>query len=133
MDRHIIINVDYRNWKRSNWKEEMKFEKTFKGYQEEFVNVLSEFGWMWDHHLRRMTVANGVELMRSDAHQIHWMQYRARQKDWEFEWMEIEKMLPTNFIKSAETEWAAQIVFEPKKDGSLQVTAEYRKLNSVTV
>lgn len=35
-------------------------------------------------------------------------------------------------IEPPETEWAAAIVFSPKKDGSIRFCVEYQTLNAVT-
>lgn len=41
-------------------------------------------------------------------------------------------MLFENIIESAQTEWAAQIVFVPKKDGIPRFWKTYSKLNAIT-
>lgn len=50
----------------------------------------------------------------------------------EFEKTKIDKILAENIIESAQTEWAAPIVFAPKKDRTLWFCVDYRKLNAVT-
>lgn len=47
--------------------------------------------------------------------------------------MEVDEMLKSREIKPAETEWAASILLDPKKDGPLQFGVYYRKVHSVTV
>lgn len=41
-------------------------------------------------------------------------------------------MLNENIIAPAQTEWAAPIVFEFKKDGALCLCVDCRKLNAIT-
>lgn len=42
-------------------------------------------------------------------------------------------MLAMKVIESAQSDWASTVVFAPKKDGTLGVCIDYRKINAVTV
>ena len=45
---------------------------------------------------------------------------------------EIKEMLREGVIQPSHSPWAAPIVLVPKKDGSLSICIDYRKLNTVT-
>lgn len=58
--------------------------------------------------------------------------YCARQNFREFEGFEIKRQLAAYVIDSSNAEWAALVLFAPKKDGRLRFCVDYRKLNRMT-
>ncbi|KAJ0179560.1 hypothetical protein K1T71_005272 [Dendrolimus kikuchii] len=45
---------------------------------------------------------------------------------------ELEKLLEGDIIEECDSPWAANVVLVPKKDGSVRLCVDYRKLNAIT-
>lgn len=59
--------------------------------------------------------------------------YRAGSAGHELEEFEIKLQLSTSFIKHSNDEWAAPVLFVPKKDRRLQFSFDYQELNKMNV
>lgn len=100
------INNKTRKYK--NRKGRIRLGYPFQEYEEDFVNMVSEFDAVWDGHLGWSSIAIlRIELTSDDNRPIHAAPYRAGPKPQEFERSEIERMLAMTVIEPAQTEWAA--------------------------
>lgn len=82
--------------------------------------MLMHFKHVWDGHLGCITTAtHPIEMIDPTTRPVDSAPYRAEPKTREFEKLETKKMLGDNVLEAAQTEWAAPIVFAPKKDGTL--------------
>lgn len=94
--------------------------------------MLTHFSPMWYAYLGRISIAkHRIELL-SNSNPNHSIPYQTCLSVRKFQQLEFEKMLSQNVIEPAQTEWAAPIVFAPKKDGSLRICVNYRILSSLT-
>ena len=74
----------------------------------------------------------GIDLV-PDSKPFKSASYGAGPKTRELEQAEVDKQLKAGVIEPAMSEWAAPVLFAPKKDGKLRFCIDYRKLNSMTV
>lgn len=98
------------------------------------INMFSKFESMWDGHLGRTKAAqHWIKLSSEDTQPIHSIQLQVRPRVRKSEKKEIAKMLEVEFIKSAQTEWAPPIGFDPKAEGMLWFSVAYQICNAVAV
>ncbi len=75
---------------------------------------------MWDGHIGRVNITKHRFEMVEGAKQVFQTARRAGPKQRDLEWIEIKKQQMEDEIEPATSEWAAPIVFAPKKNGSLR-------------
>ena len=117
----------------ADWRSLVNIDEEFADRRDEITAMLDEFASMWDGHLGRVSIAKHRIELQPGARPSYSAPYRAGPKARDFEKSEIDKMLKAGVIEPAKTEWAAPIVFAPKKDGSLRFCVDYRRLNAETV
>lgn len=114
------------------WKNKVQLSNKYGGYRKQFLHMLTEFQSMWDEHIGQVNIAKHcIELTLDNTQPICCAPYRARPNAREYENAEIEKMLTQNVIDPAQTKWAAQIIFAPRKDG-LHFCVDCTKINADT-
>lgn len=59
--------------------------------------------------------------------------YELGPKTGNFEKEDIERLLAMDAFGPAQAEWVSQIVFDPKKDGTIHFCVNYWKLNAVMI
>ena len=98
--------------------------KQIKALQDEFPKVFNNEPGETD--VCRLEIQTGDALpFALPAHQLP-EKYRGGVK------AELEKLLASQVIKPSTSPWASPVVPVPKKDGSIRVCIDYRRLNSIT-
>lgn len=89
---------------------------------------------MWDRHLGRVTIAkHRIEMNNPDVRPIHSAPHLAGSAARAVEKEDTEMMSKMGFIDPTLTEWAAPIVFDGEKDGSLRFCENYMQFNDVHI
>jgi len=100
--------------------------------EEAVRSMLRKHESMWSGQLGEINVTEMRIDLVPDAKPFKSAPYRAGPKTRELERAEIDKQLKAGIIEPAYSEWAAPVLFAPKKDGKLRFCIDYRKLNSMT-
>lgn len=96
--------------------------------------MLLPFKSRWDEHLGRISTLNHELDLRSPTIQhIHSVPYCAGRKACNFKRSKIANILAMIVEEPAQPEWPSLVHFAPKKDGTLKLCVDYRKLTAVTV
>lgn len=131
MTRHKIVKSKDFQRLVQDLQHEGNISETYSEYESRFIDVLTQFFYMWDKHLGRIRIEKYRIKLLSNVNLVHSAPYRADLTLREFQRFEIEKELLENFIKSAQIMLTAPIFFAPEKDGSTRFCIDYRKLNNV--
>ena len=88
---------------------------------------------MWDGHLGQMSgVEHSIDLVRN-AKPHRSVPYDAGIRMCDIEKAEEDNMVEQGMaVPALPTDWAASVVFAPKKDGTLRFRVDYRRLNAMT-
>ena len=117
-----------------DWHETVQIGSAFEDRRDEVLQVLEPHHKMWDGHLGQMAgVEHHIDLM-PDAKPLRSVPYRAGIRMRDIEKAEVDKMVEQGVaVPAPPTDWAAPVVFAPKKDGTLRFCVDYRRLNAMTV
>ncbi len=95
--------------------------------------MLKKHEQMWLGKLGEINVTEHGINLKPDAKPFKSPPFRAGPKMRELIQFEVDKQLKAGVIEPATSEWAAPVLFAPKKDGRLRFCVDYRKLNEMTV
>lgn len=95
--------------------------------------MMSKYATMWDEQLGCTSVIKQRIQLSKETTPIHSYQYQAGLCQRQLKRSKVEKSWNDNDAKPARTEWASQIVFEPKKDASFAFLRHLLQFNGVTV
>lgn len=131
--RNTVIQDDGSRSLSQDLKKEVHISKQYFTNCVEFIEMLIKFKSPWDVHPGRGSEPkHSNKLLGESKSTVRSVQYRAGSKTRKFETVNIEKMPFETVIDSVKTEWAAAMVFDPKKDGTLRFCDDYRKLNDIS-
>ncbi len=104
-----------------------------KSYHKRIRTMLRKHESMWSGQLGEITVTEHHIDLKPGARPYKAQPRRAGLKERELTEFEVKKQLEANVVEPSMSEWAAPVLFVPKKDGKLRFCIDYRKLNEVTV
>ena len=102
----------------------MQQKQDLQGLMAEFVDVLQETPGRTD--LTEHSIYTG------EARPVRLPPYRIPHAYREAVQKEIKEMLKSGIIEPSHSEWSSPIVVVPKKDGSIRMCVDFRRLNSVS-
>ena len=88
---------------------------------------------MWNSQLGELKAMEHRIQLDPGSKKFHQAPYRAGPLQRKILKKEIDKMPEKGVIEPAKTDWASQIVFASKPEGSLRFFVDYRRLNANTV
>ena len=74
----------------------------------------------------------GIELLPGTT-PVSMAPYRMAPKELKELKVQLQELLDRGFIRPSVSPWGASVLFVKKKDGSLRLCIDYRKLNKLTV
>lgn len=88
---------------------------------------------MYDSNLERISIGmHRIELLNPYTATVCPATYRTGPETGVFEKHEIGYMLAENVIHSTQSKWTARITFIRKKDGTIPISVDYHKPNTIS-
>ena len=104
-----------------------------EGKEEEIRAMLKQHESLWSGKLGEISATKHHIRLIEGARPFKSAPYRAGPKTRELEEEEVKRQLEAGVIEPSNSEWAAPVLFAPKKDGKLRFCIDYRRLNAMTV
>ena len=104
-----------------------------EGKEDKIRAMLKQHEKLWSGKLGEiMSTKHSIRLIEG-ARPSKSAPYRGGLKTRELEKEEVRRQLEAGVIEESNSEWAAPVLFPPKKHGKLRFCIHYRKLNAMTV
>lgn len=117
----------------TDWWYNVNFGAQYAEYSQEVLYTPVDFQELCDRRLGCIYIAKQqIKLTATDVHAINSALYHTGPNVSGFENPEIAEMICTNVLEPTQSEWALIVILALKKDGSLRLCIEYRKLNALT-
>ena len=114
-----MLNIWQKNWLSPDQR------ASLQGVLVEFADVFQDKPW------RTLVVEHTIET--GSAPPVKPPPYRLPQAYRQAVKAELEEMISSRIIEPAASEWGAPIVPVKKRDGSLRICVDYRRLNQISV
>lgn len=127
-----------KSWNRDDFYSKLNINK--EALNESQYNLLREL--LWKHRnlfavdkddLGRIRNTQHKIILQDNVKPISRSPYRTSPMEKEAIKKEVDRLLASNRIQPSNSSWSAPVIMVKKKDGSLRMCVDYRKLNSVTV
>lgn len=128
MSRHNVVESSNSRHLTMEWQQEVKVYEYYSAYRDKVLQMILQLSFIWDELFGRTSTAKNRIGLIPNSSLIHSAPYKAGTIAWEFQLVEIEKILSQKVINLAQLEWAIPTVCEPEKDGLLFSYVNYRKL-----
>lgn len=113
--------------------EDIELSEVEQKYHPRIREMLKRHEAMWNGRLGEIKVAEHAIDLKEGAKPFKSAPYRSGPTARQLESFELKKQLEAGVIEPAVSEWAAPVLFVPKKDGQLRFCVDYRRLNEMTL
>ena len=103
-----------------------------KAHHKKIRKMLRKHESLWDGTMGEINITKHSINLVPGTRPFKSAPYRAGPKTRELEQFEIDKQLHAGVSEPSHSEWASPVLFAPKKDGSLRICIDYRRLNAMT-
>ena len=121
----------------TGWKDDQKGEVQMGSrlsgiQQQELAGLLGKFQVVFQTLLGITTIAEHCIQLEDQGTSVHLPPYRILHAHWEAVREKLKEMLKHGVIERSRSDWVSPLVMVHKKDGSLRLCVDYRRLNGLS-